>query len=316
MQICLFSKEIAIPWIDMSSFMKGSEQERKEIAQQFGEGFKKYGFVAVSNIGVDQELVDYFYEVAKDFFALDQETKMQHFAENGLEGFIPFGKEHAKNNAAIDLKEMYQTFGLRSSLPQKSLPTSEFIPTMHKLYQQLERSVKQCLIATAISLGYEGEEETILADLIGNNNSLMRVLHYPPVEEQYAKQGCIRAAAHEDIDMMTIIPKPTQRGLQIQPKGSNEWYDVVIPKGAAVINAGDTLMRLTNDRIPSTTHRVVNPEENDQSPRFSVPFFGQPHLLTPIRVLEKCKNNGQSHYDDTTFQEILFERLRAIGIQK
>lgn len=244
-----------IPWIDMSAFVDGTSDEKYATAMEFGKALEEFGFVAVTNIGIDQTVVDNAYTLAEDYFALPVDVKMENFSGDGNRGYIPYGVEHAKNNPLSDLKEFYQM--VAADNPQSLWPDElpEYQEAVIDLYNQSEMCVKRCLQATAIYLGYE-DQEYILADLIGHGNSSMRVAYYPLLENVEYPTGAIRAAEHEDIDMMTVIPRMTEPGLQVL-LNSGEWIEVEIPEGAAVINAGDTLSRLTNFIIPSTTHRVV-----------------------------------------------------------
>jgi len=305
-----------IPWIDMDKFINGTEEEKFQTAIEFGKAFETLGFVAVTNIGIDQDVVERAYSTAEDYFNLPIETKMMHCTGQGLSGYIPYGHEHAKNNPIPDLKEMYQNLGYSNPenlWPNNDLP--QFKQDMYALYRQLQGCVKHCLKATAISLGYTGKQETILSDMLGDGKSLMRILHYPAIDPSTMPPRAIRAASHEDICMMTVIPRPTATGLQVRLHDGT-WMDVVVPEGSAIINAGDTLSRITNYKIPSTTHRVVNPANHDGSERYSVPFFGQPSLDDMICVLDNCVLEGETAPEDVTFGKLLLERLSAIGIKK
>ena len=307
-----------IPLIDMEKFVLGTKEERKETAIAFGKALEEIGFVAVTNIGIDYDRVDNAYKIGQKYFSASDEIKMKNYTGNGLNGYIPFAQEHAKNSSIPNLMEMYQTVGISNPpalWPTQDLP--QFKPSLIDLYFQAEECAKECLRATAIYLGYEDNED-ILANLMGSGNSVMRLIHYPPVNDENYIEGAIRAREHEDICIMTVIPKATARGLQVKLKDGT-WIYADVPEGAAVINSGDTLSRLTNYKIPSTTHRVVNPPVEDKtSTRFSVPFFGQPALSTTIRVLDKCidKDDLSDTPEDISFGELLMERLRAIGLSE
>jgi isopenicillin N synthase-like dioxygenase len=297
------AKTCTIPLVDMG----GSPAE---VAESFTRAIKELGFVAVMNVGIDQTVVNAFYEAAERYFA--REDKMGQYSGNGLQGFIPAHTEHAKDSDHPNLMEMFQMLGIYSDSFEAYWPSGEFQEKAVALYDMLQESVKHCLRALAVGLR---EEEDSLAGLLGEGNSVMRAIHYPPVDPEKTPPGSIRSAAHEDICMMTIIPRATAAGLEVLQKDGT-FLPVVVPSGAAIINAGDTLMRITNGFIPSTTHRVVNPRGDDMtSHRYSVPFFGQPAQDTLVAVLPSCEK-----WDETpppiTFGELLQERLKAIGLKK
>ena len=297
------AKTCTIPLVNMGG-------TPKEIGEAFTRALKELGFVAVINVGIDQKVVDAFYEAAANYFT--REDKMGQFSGNGLQGFIPANTEHAKDSDLPNLMEMFQMLGIYSEGFESYWPSSDFKDKAVALYSMLQESVKHCLRALAVGLS---EDEESLACLLGEGNSVMRAIHYPPVDPEKTVPGSIRSSAHEDICMMTIIPKATAAGLEVLQKDGT-FLPVVVPDGAAIINAGDTLMRLTNGLIPSTTHRVVNPPEADiTSHRYSVPFFGQPAQDTIIRVLPSCEQ-WYTDPPDITFGELLQERLKAIGLKK
>ena len=302
-----------IPWIDMNAFVDGTPEKKHETAMEFGKALEKFGFVAVTNIGIDQRIVDKAYTLAEDYFALPVDVKMKNFSGDGHRGYIPYGVEHAKNNPLSDLKEFYQM--VAADHPQALWPDElpAYQEAVIDLYNQSEQCVKRCLQATAIYLGYE-DQENILADLIGHGNSVMRIAYYPLLEDVDYPEGALRAAEHEDIDIMTVIPRMTEPGLQVL-LNNGVWIDVEIPEGAAVINAGDTLSRLTNLIIPSTTHRVVNGSTCNERARLSVPFFGEPGMDTIVSVLDRCVEEGDIDIpEEITFGELLIKRLTEQSI--
>lgn len=298
------AKACTLPLVDMG----GSPLE---VAMTFGSALERLGFVAVTNIGIDQRVVDAFYAAAEVYFSLPEDEKMKQYSGNGLQGFIPKGREHAKDSMQPNLMEMFQMLGIRSEEFKGYWPSEDFQEKAEALYAMLQGSVKHCLRALAL---YLGEPEEALAGLLGEGNSVMRSIHYPPIDRENTPPGAMRAAPHEDICMMTLIPRATAAGLEVLEKDGT-YLPVVVPEGAAIINAGDTLMRLTGGRIPSTTHRVVNPREDFESHRYSVPFFGQPSQGTVISVLPSCRGYEEAA-PDITFGELLQERLRAIGLKR
>lgn len=304
-----------IPWVNMDRFINGSPEDQITTALQFGNAFQEIGFVAVTNIGIMSETIDRAFAFAENFFNQSDEFKLKVRSPDGHYGFIPFGTEHAKYTHIMDLKEFYQTTG--PTQPDHLWPEiAEFKSAVNALYFELERCLKYCLQATAIYLGYTGSQRTILSDLLGSGNGLMRMLHYPPVDRKLSMPGAIRSAPHEDISMMTVIPRATRPGLQIKSH-QGEWLDVMVPDNAAIINAGDTLSYITNGIIPSTTHRVINPDKHDDSPRYSIPFFGSLPFNTMLRVLDKCRGRSEIYNlpKKITFGEFLSKRYKDIGLK-
>ncbi len=304
-----------IPLVDMKLFNEGTALQREAFAKQFGEALEVLGFVAVNNTAVDPALVKEAYSNAQSYFSLPQEIKMENFVGDGLHGFIPFGTEHAKDSLTPDLKEFYQMFGSTNSKqlwPKQHLPAFE--STISELYTQLEDSVKQCLMATAIYLGYSGSDENLLADMVGDNHSVLRILHFPPLSPEMLENDTLRSAPHQDLCMMIITPQASSKGLQVLPKGSGGWINVTIPDGAVLISAGDTLSKMTQNRIPSTITRVTNTYQEYSERRYSLSFYGQPSLDTRVAVLSKCRPLKGKVYKDFIFGDFLKDRLNAIGM--
>lgn len=306
--------EESIPWLDMSHFATRSPKDKIALGRQFGEAFHTLGFVAVSNFGIQQTTIDEAYAAAAEFFKLPDDIKNKVLSPDGHQGYTPFGKEHAKYTDVMDLKEFFQITGINH--PDHLWPDlPDFKHAMVKLYDELQDCMRACLQATAIYLGYEHpEEQNVLADLIGTGYCVMRPIHYPAIPDNVIPSA-IRAAAHEDLGIMTIVPRATAPGLQAQ-KTDGTWLNVTVPEGAAIINAGDVLSMVTNGMIPSTTHRVVNPDPLDKSDRYSIPFFGNLPADTPLRVLNKCIGNTrrQDLPKEVTFGEFMRERYAEIGI--
>ncbi|VVC77209.1 hypothetical protein AQUSIP_25360 [Aquicella siphonis] len=304
-----------IAWIDMHDFVHGATKQKIATARAFGLALQQTGFVAVTNIGLRAETISQAYAMAETYFAQPDAIKQRERSPDGHRGFIPFGTEHAKYTSVMDLKEFYQTTGI--SQPEALWPLLPgFRDTMMALYTELENALKLCLQATAIYLGYEDENQhALLSNMMAPGHGVMRILHYPPIDPQHTHPGALRSAPHEDISLMTIIPRATHARLQIKNRQGN-WLDVVVPDNAAIINSGDTLSRITNGVIPSTTHRVINPPRQDTSHRYSIPFFGSLPFECVLRVLDKCKVTPSSHElpQDITFGDFLKERYQKIGL--
>ena len=292
-----------------------------ELADELGRSFEEYGFAVIRNHGIPQDLVDKVEEMQKALFALPTETKQGYLIPGGggARGYTPFGKEIAKDAKIFDLKEFWH---IGRSLPEghelantmapnvwpAELP--EFKETMEAVYAAFEQAGDRVLRAIAIHLDLP---EDYFVATVEDRNSVMRLLHYPPLPED-APEGAIRAAAHGDINTITLLMGAEEAGLELLTR-KGEWKAVDVPEGALVINVGDMLERLTNGRLPSTKHRVVNPRgEAARRSRYSMPFFlhFRPDFL--IEPLESCVGAGDSPPPPITAHDFLQQRLREIGL--
>jgi isopenicillin N synthase-like dioxygenase len=314
---------MSIPVVDLSKFTKGTEEERSQFVAELGKAYEEVGFVAVKNHGIPDEKIDDLYKYVKTFFSLPLPLKKTYEKPElaGQRGYTSFGKEHAKGSEAPDLKEFYQ-FGQTvedgdvvaadypPNVPVNEIP--EFTPSMLEAYQNFETSGRALLQAIAIYLGLD---EHFFDGKIHNGNSILRAIHYPPITSE--PKSAIRAEQHEDINLITLLVGASAEGLQILTK-QGEWVPVTALPGQIVVNVGDMLQRLTNNRLRSTTHRVVNPpREHWGTSRFSIPFFLHPKSEMSLACLEGCIDESHPKaYPDATAGEYLDERLREIGLKK
>ncbi len=314
---------MSIPSVDLAKFTKGTESERREFVYELGKAYEDVGFVAVKNHGVPDVLIAELYQYVKEFFSLPLEIKRGYEKPElaGQRGYTSFGKEHAKGSDAPDLKEFYQygqtvTDGevtLEEYPPNVEIEhIAEFKPTMLNAYRNFEKSGKALLQAIALYLGLD---EHYFDEHIHNGNSILRAIHYPPITNE--PKSAIRAEQHEDINLITLLVGASAEGLQILTL-DGEWVGVTALPGQIVVNVGDMLQRLTNNRLRSTTHRVVNPpREHWGTSRFSIPFFLHPKSQMSLTCLDDCINaDHPKAYEDTTAGEYLDERLREIGLKK
>ncbi|MFL5786469.1 MAG: isopenicillin N synthase family dioxygenase, partial [Flavisolibacter sp.] len=275
------------------------------------------------NHGIPNDLISDLYKYVREFFSLSSETKLKYEKKElaGQRGYTSFGREHAKGFDAPDLKEFFQ-FGqtvedndpIKMEYPDnvKVKEVAEFTPTLFKAYRSFERSGKALLQAIAIFLGLD---ENYFDEYIHNGNSILRAIHYPPITRE--PKSSIRAEQHEDINLITLLVGASADGLQILTK-QNEWVGVTSLPEQIVVNVGDMLQRLTNNRLRSTTHRVVNPpRELWGTSRYSIPFFLHPRSEMSLASLQSCIDNKHPKaYEDATAGEYLDERLREIGLKK
>lgn len=275
---------MAIPVVNLADFLSGDPQLKQAFVNQLGKAYEEVGFVAVKNHGIPDDLIADLYKYVQQFYALPSESKKQYEIAGlaGQRGYTSFGKEHAKGSDAPDLKEFFQ-FGqivndgdpIKSEYPDnvqvKDIPS--FNSTFEKAYRAFEKSGRALLQAIALYLGLD---EHYFDQYIHNGNSILRAIHYPPITQE--PKSAIRAEQHEDINLITLLVGASADGLQILSK-QDEWVPVTSLPEQIVVNVGDMLQRLTNNRLKSTTHRVVNPpKEKWGTSRFSIPFFLHPKV--------------------------------------
>jgi isopenicillin N synthase-like dioxygenase len=312
-----------IPVVDLSEFLSGDKRRKEKFVQELGKAYEDVGFVAVKNHGIPDDLIADLYKFVQKFFAMDREKKLEYEKKElaGQRGYTSFGREHAKGFDAPDLKEFFQ-FGqtvtdndpIKSEYPDnvtvKEVP--EFTPTLLKAYRSFEKSGKALLQAIALYLGLD---EHYFDEYVHNGNSILRAIHYPPITSE--PKSAIRAEQHEDINLITLLVGASADGLQILTK-QNEWVGVTSLPEQIVVNVGDMLQRLTNNKLRSTTHRVVNPpRELWGTSRYSIPFFLHPKGEMSLASLDSCIDDKHPKaYEDATAGEYLDERLREIGLKK
>lgn len=313
------SAEVGIPVVDLAEFTR--PETKQKFVDEIGSAFHEVGFVAVTNHGIDTDLVERFYHQVKGFFGMPKDRKFDYEVPGlaGQRGYTSFGREHAKGSEAPDLKEFWQ-FGQPgdgSPLDPKEYPDNieveempEFNSTGMDLYRNFEQSGRLLLQAIALYLDLP---EHYFDEGILNGNSILRAIHYPPITEE--PKTSIRAEQHEDINLITLLVGASAEGLQVL-NNDGEWVSVQMKEDMISINVGDMLQRLTNGRLKSTTHRVVNPpREMWHTSRLSVPFFLHPRSEVSLACLDSCiDDSNPKQFEDTTAGEYLRERLREIGL--
>jgi isopenicillin N synthase-like dioxygenase len=312
-----------IPVVDLSEFLNGDEARKKAFANDLGKAYEEVGFVAVKNHGIPDDLIADLYKYVQQFFALPADVKLKYEKKElaGQRGYTSFGREHAKGFDAPDLKEFFQ-YGqtvedndpVKEEYPQNVSvdEVPQLSPTLLNAYRNFEISGKALLQAIAIYLGLD---EHYFDEFVHNGNSILRAIHYPPISSE--PKSAIRAEQHEDINLITLLVGASADGLQILTK-QNEWVGVTSLPEQIVVNVGDMLQRLTNNKLRSTTHRVVNPpRELWGTSRYSIPFFLHPKGTMSLACLEGCVNDqNPKAFKDATAGEYLDERLREIGLKK
>ena len=313
----------SIPKLDLSHFTNGSNEQKDLFVKSLGHAYEHIGFVAIRNHGIPQAILTNLYQEVKNFFALPEEIKMQYDDTNGggQRGYTGFGKEHAKNRNAGDLKEFWH-FGQYTETATEEVPSYPDNKTVNELplfneagkaiYQALEDTGIQMLRAIALHLGLE---ENYFDQKVRYGNSILRAIHYPPITGD--PKDAIRAGEHEDINLITLLVGASADGLEVLNK-DGEWIGVTEVEDHIVVNVGDMLQRLTNDQLKSTTHRVVNPPKDQwSSPRYSIPFFLHPRPEVRLDCLPQCiTEENPKKYEDCSAMEFLIQRLREIGLIK
>ena len=296
----------------------------ERFAADIGASFRSFGFAMVKDHGLDPELVARGWALTREFFALPEEEKRGYIlaGKGGARGYTPFGKEIAKGAKVSDLKEFWHVgrdlppgHPLTSdSMPPNVWPArpDHFSETFTALFAAFDNVGATILSRIALHLGLD---ERWFDPAIEDGNSVLRLLHYPPIPGDAA--GAIRAGAHEDINLITLLLGAEEAGLELLAK-SGRWISVSPPDGALVVNIGDMLQRLTNHVLPSTTHRVRNPDgPRSAFSRYSMPFFLHLRSDFPIKCLPQCINsqNPDRYPQPVTADEYLQERLREIGLK-
>jgi len=313
----------SIPSVDLNDFISGDSTRKQKFVDAIGKAYEEIGFVALQGHFLDDILVENLYKEVKSFFNLPTETKQKYEIPGigGQRGYVSFGKESAKGKKEGDLKEFWH-FGqyveddekYKAEYPDNVIV--EELPEFNKVgkqtYKMLEKTAKYVLRALALHLGLE---EIYFDEYIHNGNSILRPIHYPPITEE--PKEAVRAAAHGDINLITLLMGAQGRGLQVQNhKGA--WLDAIAQPNELMINVGDMLSRHTNNKLKSTIHRVVNPpKELWGTSRYSIPFFMHPISDMKLNVLKECiDDENPKAFDDITAGEFLNERLIELGLIK
>lgn len=307
-----------VPELSLLSYVKGSSSDQAKFVDQLFSGLKDYGFIILVDHIIGDDVVKKAYEVVHEFFQLPVETKMKYVSPSGggQRGYTAFGIEHAKDHAAPDLKEFWHVgrevpAGHRffDKYPANIWPSEvkEFEKVLSSLYDGLTQTSIVLLEALGKALDVP---ENYFREMVEVGNSILRPIHYPPIPAG-APVEAVRAAAHEDINLITILMGATYSGLELLDH-DGKWLAVETQPGQLIVDTGDMMKVLTNDVLPATTHRVVNPEDST-SRRYSMPFFVHPHPETMLKCLPSCVGQGEK-YAPINSHEFLMQRLKEIGL--
>mgnify|MGYP001443210062 FL=1 len=312
-----------IPSVNLLDFLSNNPEDKKKFVDQIGKAYETIGFVALKGHFLDDALVDNLYCEVKKFFELTTEQKQNYEVPGigGQRGYVSFGKESAKGKKEGDLKEFWHFGQYVENNPQleKEYPKNievkeltEFNSVGKQTYRMLEKTAKYVLRALAIYLGLD---EYYFDNYIHNGNSILRPIHYPPIKE--APKNAERAAAHGDINLITLLMGAQGKGLQVQ-NHEGEWIDAIADPDELMINVGDMLSRHTNNKLKSTIHRVVNPPpEKWGTSRYSIPFFMHPISAMDLDVLDNCiDDENPKQFEDITAGDYLNQRIKELGLSK
>ena len=313
----------SIPVIDFEDFLSDDESRRKKFVSSVGDSLKDIGFFALENHGIAIDLIEKSYQRGDEFFSLDNSVKNNYLQPNisHQRGYTAFGVEHAKDNPAPDLKEFWQTGRSHDSkvstpnYPANIWPTDTvplFEETIDELYNKMESLSLKLLSACSL---YLGKEENWLGEMTENGNTIMRIIHYPPLGDNVTP-GAVRSAAHEDINFITLLVTATADGLEVMDHDGS-WIKVEGDARYIIVDSGDMIQNLTNGLFKSTTHRVVNPSSKSER-RYSMPMFVHPRNqidLTPRPEFIEM-TGGESNYQSISAGDYLHQRLVEIGLAK
>ena len=310
-----------IPSVDLNNFLSDDKLLRNNFVKKLGKAYNEIGFVALKGHFLNEQDIRNIYKSIKAFFKLPQDIKNKYELEgfSGQRGYTSFGKEHAKGKEHGDLKEFwhfgqylddheYSQFGYPKNIYVKEIP--EFNEIGKTVYKALEKTA--IFVLRAISLYLDLDEYHFDKHVI-KGNSILRPIHYPPIITK--PKGAERAAAHGDINLITLLIGAHGKGLQVLTN-EGEWIDAIAEKDEIIINVGDMLSRYTNNKLKSTIHKVVNPPKDQwKKSRYSIPFFLHPIGNMKLNVLDSCidKDNPKK-YEDISAHDFLVQRLKEIGV--
>ena len=305
--------ESRVPELSLAEYLHGTPASRDAFSTALLQGLQRYGFIILRDHGIPAALLDEAYRLSVALFAEPEAVKRR--CARGPRGYAPFRTEHAKDHSAPDLKEFWQIGPERAgahddpTTPPNVWPDSPggFRDTCVALYRALEDTGRTLLDALTPGLALPSG---FFTPLVHDGNSVLRLIHYPPVPAN-VEPGSVRSAPHEDINLITLLVAARGPGLELLDR-DGRWLPVETDVNNLIVDSGDMLARMTNDVIPATTHRVVNPAGANVS-RYSMPFFMHPRSEVSLRCLPSCRGAGV-RYPEITAGAFLEQRLREIGL--
>ena len=312
-----------IPSVNLNDFLSEDPERKQQFINDIGHAYENIGFVALKGHFLEDSLINELYTEIKNFFDLPLEIKRKYEIHGlgGQRGYVSFGKESAKGKKEGDLKEFWHFGQHVENNPslEEEYPKNVFVEELprfneigRKTYRLLEKTAKYVLRSLALHIGLE---ETYFDEYIHNGNSILRPIHYPPIQSE--PKNAVRAASHGDINLITLLMGAQGKGLQVQ-NHKGQWIDAIAEKDELMINVGDMLSRHTNNKLKSTIHRVTNPPRDLWgTSRYSIPFFMHPISAMKLDVLEECiDQKNPKKFEDITAGEFLEQRLHELGLKK
>ena len=308
-----------VPTLDLSKFINGDKNDMLNFSNMLGSSFNQTGFAIIKNHGLEKDITRELYGTMKEFFDLEDEKKIKYYFPDlfGQRGYVIKKQEHAKGSKKGDLKEFYH-IGTPSpdALPKNVFPIeiNDFQKITTEAFLKLEDIGLKILESIAMYLGLD---LNYFSDKVRGGESIMRAIHYYPIDSKDILDGSVRAAAHGDINLITLLMGASADGLEILTKEDN-WIPIKSESDQLVINVGDMLARHTNNKLMSTIHRVVNPsKELLNTSRYSIPFFMHPKGEMDLSCLSNCiDNQNPKGFKDISAAQFLEERLKEIGLKK
>lgn len=311
----------SIPVVDYLDFTSGDEERKSAFIQSVGDSLKDIGFFALKNHGIPLSAIEQSYEQGDAFFSMSEDVKRTYLQPQiaHQRGYTAFGIEHAKNNPAPDLKEFWQTgrshptSGKKPTYVENVWPNNhlpQFREVIDGLFSRMENVSQNLLESCSL---YLGKPKTWLGSMAEDGNTIMRIIHYPPLGDDVLP-GAVRSAEHEDINFITLLVTATADGLEVMDHDGS-WIKVEGDATHIIVDSGDMLQNLTNGLFKSTTHRVVNPA-NSTERRFSMPMFVHPRNeidLTPRPEFIEL-TGGKALFQSITAGDYLHQRLVEIGL--
>lgn len=305
-----------VPELSFNKYSEGTLEEKAKFVKDLFEGLKYYGFIILKDHPISTETLNLAYKKSEEFFKLPEVTKQKYnVGEN--RGYTPFGVEHAKDSKAPDLKEFWHvgreleaSSPLIETYPKNVWP--EEVPGFQSIFLNLFQSLDQVgeTLLEALTPSLDLPKD-YFRKLDHEGSSILRLLHYPPLEKD-SDPNRVRAAAHEDINLITILVAASTSGLELLDRDGT-WLPVETDKNNLIVDAGDMLARITNDKIPSTTHRVVNPQDGQNVSRYSMPYFIHPNPNSMLECIPSCIGEGEK-YPPVKSHDFLVQRLKEIGL--
>ena len=274
------------------------------------DALEDHGFFSITEHGLSNELVDKCYQLSKQFFNLEYEIKNKYSSvgSKGARGYTPKGIETAVGENVPDQKEFWHHGPVVDDTFDQKIPKNiiieempEFNKYFDELYLELHKIGSRVLSVIALSLEID---KNFFTPWIEKGNSLLRSIHYPPVDSSLNPH---RARAHEDINLITLLIGAEEGGLEVLNKDGS-WIKVSPSSEAIVCNIGDMMQLVTDEKLKSTTHRVIQDKLTESKPRFSIPFFLHPAPSINLKSIFRDSDEG------ILANDFLDQRLKEIKL--